>query len=118
MGNFLEWIIFGFLRYLLSLGIAVFLLFPSIRFVLVQAFERLPRRGIARTLRQLLAFPVIGLLSRERRTLRGDRRSLFQLFLCQLAGAFIISLAIQGILATSVYTLASIYLAHRIAGSR
>jgi hypothetical protein len=107
-----EWLFFSFLRYLLSLGIALFLLLPLVRFTLIQVFERLPRAGPTQALRQLLAFPVIGLLGRERRARRGDYKSLFELFLCQLAGAFLVSLLIQSFIATLIFTLVFMILAY------
>lgn len=104
MWGFVGWFFLSLFLYMLSLGIAIFIASPLIKFGLIHAFEHLPRTGAWLTLRQSIAFPIIGILSRERRARRGDRASLVQLFIFELAASFIISLLIEGILASMVFT--------------
>jgi hypothetical protein len=104
VGSVVGWLIFSSLRYLLSLGVVIFLAFPLLKFVLVRIFKSLPREGASRMGRGLLAFPVVAVLGRQRRARRGDRKSAFELLAFQLAGAFFVSLAIQSFLASAVFT--------------
>lgn len=100
----LGWLALSFLLYLLSFAIVIFLLFPLVRICLIKAFERLSPHSSARVVRQFVAVPIVGLLSRERRARRGDNRSLLQLFASQLVCTFIVSLIIQSFLASLLFT--------------
>jgi hypothetical protein len=104
MLGFLGWFFLALFLYMLSLGIAIFIVSPVVKFGLIHAFEHLPRTGKWLALRQSIAFPVIEILSRERRARRGDTRSLAQLFIFELAATLVVSLLIQGILASVVFT--------------
>ncbi len=104
MWSFIGWVFLSLVRYMLSLGIVVFIVSPLVKFSLIHLFERLPRSGAGHALRQSMAVPIVGLLSRERRARRGDHKSLFQLFMLELSTTFVISFLMQGLLATVIFT--------------
>jgi len=103
--SFVGWVFFSLLKYLFSLGLVIFAIFPLIRFALIRIFEYLPRYGAPHVLRQFLSVPIVGILSRERHARRGDNKSLLQIFAIQLFCTFVVSLIIQSFLASLVYTL-------------
>jgi hypothetical protein len=74
------------------------------RWAMISAFEALPRSGAGRLARQLVAVPIVGLLSRERRARRGDHGSLFALAGSQFVLAGVISLVVQGFLPAIGFT--------------
>jgi hypothetical protein len=113
--GFLGWVLLSLFWYMLSLGIVTYIVSPLVKFGLIRLFEYLPRYGAAHTLRQAVALPIVAMLSRERHVRRRDRgyyRSLLQLFMFELVGAFVVSVLIQGFLTTIIYTLIFAVLAY------
>ncbi|WP_305782302.1 hypothetical protein [Symbioplanes lichenis] len=64
---------------------------------MIAAFTALPADGPSRSVRQIVAFPMVALLSRERRATGGDAGSIRWLALLQVFGAGCLSWMIQGI---------------------
>ncbi|MFI5607610.1 hypothetical protein [Amycolatopsis sp. NPDC051903] len=92
----LWWLLFG-------LGIAKFLVVPLLKWLLVGAFDSLKgASGAGRTVRRLLAVPITGLLSRQRKARRGDFDSKVDLFLVDVVVGFVVSGFLQGFAVTLV----------------
>ncbi|WP_326567256.1 hypothetical protein VSH64_36250 [Amycolatopsis rhabdoformis] len=72
-----------------------------IRWALISVFESLKgASGAGRTVRRLLAVPITGLLSRQRKARGGHRESRIDLFVIDVAAGVAVSGVLQGFLVT------------------
>lgn len=97
MGHFIYVLFLAVLVYLLLFGVAS-LAIAGLRWALLLVFSGLPANGAARTTRQFIAFPMVALLSRERKARAGDCRSIRQLYYLQIVIAGALSWLVQGAL--------------------
>ena len=95
MGQLLYTVLLSALVYLLLFGVA-FLVIAAVRWTLLLIFSVLPQKGLPGTLRQVISFPMVALLSRERKARTGHADSTRQLILLQIAIAGALSWAVQG----------------------
>lgn len=92
--------------FFVAIGIAKFIVVPLVKWFLVTVFESLKgASGAGRTVRRLLAVPITGLLSRQRKARGGHRESRLDLFVVDLVFGVAVSGFLQGILLTAVSTL-------------
>jgi len=88
---------------LLCMGAAKFLVTPGLKWALTAAFTSLAgQSGTLRTLRRVISYPVVGLLSLQRRARRGDQDSRLRLALIDIAIGGVISGIAQGFLTTLI----------------
>lgn len=84
-----------------SVSVAKFIVVPAVKWLMVTVFEELEgEEGALRTARQLLAYPVTGLLGRQRKARRGDEDADLELFLIDVAVGTVLSTCVQGFLLT------------------
>lgn len=97
--------------FFVAIGIAKFLVVPLAKWMLVTVFESLKgASGAGRTVRRLLAFPITGLLSTQRKARGGHRDSRLDLFTVDLVFGVVVSGFLQGILLTAVSTIVVVVL--------
>lgn len=99
MGSFIGTVLGVAFIYLLCLAASTMVLVFA-RWLLICLFESLGQ-GFSR---KVIAYPVVALLGRERRAIRGDDRSLYQLVLIMLAITAVVSWIFQGFLSAMICT--------------
>lgn len=91
---------------LLCVGVAKFIVMASAKWALMSAFTSLVgEEGALRAVRQIISYPVVGLLSLQRRARRGDSDSRFGLFLIDVCVGFVLSVIVRGFLTTFITVL-------------
>jgi hypothetical protein len=97
---------------LLCVGVAKFIVVPSAKWALTTAFTSLAHEdGALRGVRQIISYPVVGLLSLQRRARRGDTDSAIGLFVIDICVGFLLSIFVQGFATTFLTMLAIAFLA-------
>jgi hypothetical protein len=92
---------------LLCVGCAKFVVVPFGRWALMSTFASLAgETGALRTVRQILGYPIVGLLSLQRQARRGDADSVFMLFLVDVCVGVVLSIVVQGFVTTFFTALA------------